>query len=92
MKKKKTTHICASLQAEGEQCFWVNEGPVLRNMSDLKNALKTMSREQFTHHTKKDGNDFAKWVGEILNCSECAMTLKKAKTKSGALRAVEQYC
>ena len=48
--------------APPEQVFFVHDGPVLSTLEDLSRALLDMSEEQFAYHTKRNGNDFARWV------------------------------
>ena len=74
-----------------EQCFWVNNGPILKNVLELRDALKSMGEKTFKHHVGKDRNDFAVWAENILEDADLAKTLKKSKTKSGASRSVGLY-
>ena len=68
--------------------FWVNNGPVLRHLLDLSKFLAIITAEQFTYHTKRSGNDFAKWVGAVLGEKTCARALEKSKTATAARLAV----
>lgn len=90
--KKATKKDSLHFQAENDQCFWINNGPVVKNAIELKEALKHISDEQFHYHTKRDGNDFAKWVEEVLQCKDCAKALRSAKSKGGAVRAINACC
>lgn len=75
--------------AEGEQCFWTNDGTILATHTDLKRALKDMKSSVYKYHT--DGrNDFASWVEAVLQDSDCANELRKAKTQKAALAAVSK--
>jgi hypothetical protein len=71
-----------------DKCFWVNNGPICKNLPDLYNAAKTMSDEQFAYHTKRNGNDFANWVRDVIGDSLCAVKIAKVKTRAGMLRAL----
>ena len=80
----------ALADAPPEQCFWVNHGPVLKNLGELRDALAHhISEAQFAHHVGAGRNDFADWVGAVLEDAACAKALRRAKTRLGALRAVE---
>lgn len=82
---KKSSLVCA----EGEQCFWTNDGKILSTLNDLKRALKDMSKDAYGHHT--DGrNDFASWVEFVLLDTDCANELRKAKTQKEALAVVSK--
>lgn len=75
----------------GEMCFWVNNGSALSSMKDLRDALRTMSEEQFLHHAGMGRNDFSAWVFGILGDKKCADDLLKAKDMKAALNAVEKH-
>lgn len=96
--KKKAEHVvriqprtlCGPCMFESPQdkAFWVNNGPVVSTLEGLREALKTMSDEQFAYHTKRAGNDFARWVDEVLCHGHCAKKLMKAPTRDHAVRAI----
>ena len=85
-KQKKNVKIISP-----EQCFWVNNGPVLRDALELRDALKSMSEATFKHHVVKDRNDFAVWAESVLEDADLAKALKKSKTKSGAHKYLDLY-
>lgn len=85
--KKKKPLVAVS----GEACFWVNNGPTLRSMQDLREALLTMTKEQFVHHTGIGRNDFSAWVGAVLGDKKCSADILKAKNTKEALLAVEKH-
>jgi outer membrane biosynthesis protein TonB len=87
---KKAESVCAGylLVATDDKAFWVNNGPVVSTLDGLREALATMTDEQFDYHTKRAGNDFAKWVDEVLCHGPCAGKLDKAKTRSSAVKAI----
>ncbi|MFH1170044.1 MAG: hypothetical protein V1704_00545 [Candidatus Vogelbacteria bacterium] len=70
--------------------FWVNNGPPLRHLLDLSKFLAIITEEQFSYHTKRAGNDFAKWVEAILGDKLCARALEKSKTVATARLAVSR--
>lgn len=78
-------------QAPDDQCFWVNNGPVLRSAADLYYAMKEMTDEQYEYHTKRDGNDFANWVRHVLDDAALAGKLARAKTRKNAIQALGEY-
>ena len=81
----------ALVQAPPDKCFWVNHGPVLKNLRELRDALATsISDEQFAFHASAGKNDFAAWIDDVLGDAKCATSLRRARTKSAALRAVER--
>lgn len=74
--------------ASAEVCFWVNNGPVLKDLKELSAALKDISPEQYGYHVEKGRNDFASWVNDILQDAACAKSLRAAKSQNAAHKAV----
>lgn len=88
-KTRKSAAVCTChAEAQGEACFWINNGPVVKNVEELGEALHKMSKEQFAHHANRGGNDFANWIENVLGCPTCAVAVRKAKTKAGAIKAL----
>ena len=78
------------VEAPSGKAFWVNFGPIVSNLRDLREALATgISDQQFTHHVTGSRNDFAAWVEDVLCDTVCATALRRAKTRAAAVRAVE---
>ncbi|MBP9760155.1 MAG: hypothetical protein KBD24_02180 [Candidatus Pacebacteria bacterium] len=75
-----------------EEAFWVNNGPIIESIVQLKQAFLSMSDEQYAYHTMREGNDFARWIRECLHDTERANRLAEAKTKSAAIRALNTAC
>ncbi len=73
-----------------EKCFWINDGPILKNLSDLSMALKYLSESQFSHHLNREKNDFSKWIGDVIGDHELAVSIKNAKTKTAAIKKVNE--
>ncbi len=76
--------------AVGDTCFWVNYGPALRDLLELRNTLREINEEQFKHHVNEIRNDFADWVGDVLEDKKTALQIKKTKTINSMLRVVEK--
>ena len=81
----------------GAVAFWVYQGPILRSLLDLAKFLEIITEEQFAHHTQRvrpdgraGGNDFARWVADIIQDKTCASALLRAKTRSAARVAVRR--
>lgn len=71
-----------------EKCFWVNNGPILRNVYELLNALKGIDAVKFMHHANKERNDFANWAADVLKDNGLARRIRRAKTQQGTARVV----
>ncbi len=72
-----------------EQCFWVNNGPILKNLEDLTNFLPNMSEESFRHHVNKEKNDFSNWINDVFCDKKLANDLLSSKTKDSILKKVK---
>ena len=75
--------------APPEQCFWVNNGQILRNVEELANALAQMSEETFHYHANKDKNDFSNWTNDVIGDKKLANDLLSSRNKESALKKVE---
>ena len=75
---------------DGERCFWVNNGPVLRNLDELYAALSEMGKDTFSHHVSKDKNDFSAWIRDALGDQKLAQDLMKTSSKKGMATKVRQ--
>ena len=87
---KKAKQKLTAINAENELCFWINNGPILRNLKDLKNALKKISEETFKYHVNKEKNDFANWVKNVLGDKILANKLAKIKTVKITTKTIEE--
>ena len=88
--KKLKTKKSNLINAENELCFWINNGPILKNLKDLKNALKKINEETFRYHVNKEKNDFADWVKNVLGDKILANKLAKIKTAKTMIKTVEE--
>lgn len=71
-----------------EQCFWVNNGPILKNLEELANALPEMSNETFHHHVNNEKNDFSNWIRDAIGDEKLANDLLSSKNKDSAFKKV----
>ena len=74
----------------GLNAFWVHQGPTLRSLADLAKFLEIITEEQFAYHVKRNGNDFSRWVAEVLQDKVAAAALARAKTRAAALTAARR--
>ncbi len=79
----------AHREAPPDKRFWVNCGPILKDLADLRDALASeISDAQFAHHVSRAHNDFARWIEDVLGDSQSAAALRRARTRNGALKAL----
>ncbi len=77
--------------AIGDRCFWVKDGPSVRDLADLRNVLLEISKEQFLYHANGMKNDFAVWTEEVLYDKKCADSIRKSKTISAMVKNIEKF-
>ena len=70
----------------GEYVFYLNDGRILRNIAELKDALNTMSNELYAYHVNSEKNDFSNWVKDIICDEKLANDLLKAKDRASAAK------
>ena len=87
-KTKKQSRV---IEAPEESYFWVFNGPILRSINDLQDALTDMTKDQFEFHIKRNGNDFARWIKDVFNEEELSKQVAKLKSKRGIQNAVKKF-
>ena len=78
--KQKPVLVCA----DGGSCFWVHDGPILKDLVELRDALAEMSPETFSYHANKERNDFADWIESILGDKTLATSFRKSRKPNTA--------
>ncbi|MBS3101699.1 hypothetical protein J4204_06240 [Candidatus Woesearchaeota archaeon] len=74
--------------AAPEQCFWINNGPILKNIEELANALPGMAEDTFRHHVNNEKNDFSSWVRDVIGDQKLANELASSKNRDSALKKI----
>lgn len=85
---KKTAKI-PQHNAPEDKCFWLSDGKVLRNLSELANALAKMDGKVFKHHVDSKKNDFAAWVKDVFGQEKLATDIKKSKTAASMAKKIQ---
>lgn len=73
---------------EPEKSFWLNCGPILRNLEGFSGVLENLDDERFGYHVNAEKNDFAKWIEEVVEDKKLAKEILKTKTRASMLKAV----
>ena len=73
-----------------EQCFWINNGPIVRNLGQLPGAIRSMKQETFMHHVNKGKNDFSNWIKHVVGDAQLANSVSKMKTKQPMIDALNK--
>lgn len=74
--------------APSEQSFWVNNGPVLKNLEELSNALQQMNDDTYCYHANSEKNDFSKWVEDVIGDHQLANALLTSKNKKSSVKKI----
>ena len=74
--------------AAPDHCFWVNNGPILKNVEELADALESISEDTYRYNANKGKNDCSKWISEIIGDNKLANDLLSAKNKNSAVNKV----
>ncbi|MFA5368161.1 MAG: hypothetical protein WC333_09805 [Dehalococcoidia bacterium] len=69
--------------------FWCNDGRMIKNIRELKDALEMMSDATYAYHANKEKNDFGKWVKDIIGDEKLARDLSKSSDKRQAFEYVK---
>ena len=73
-----------------ENCFWVNNGPIVRNIYELVSALQNMDNKTFAYHVNKDKNDFSAWVGGVLKADKLSEDLLKTTNRRKSIKKIKK--
>jgi len=60
-----------------EQRFHFRDGSDVSDLAGLKEKIESLSYEEFYNHVNEEKNDFANWIGSVLQQPELAGRLKK---------------
>jgi hypothetical protein len=97
--KKKTMHLIKKIKVHDakepvevtdERAFWVHDGGAVKSLKDLYKAIASMTPEQFAYHTVRNGNDFARWIRDVLLDPDCADKVERADTQVQALHVLKK--
>lgn len=78
------------VDAPADKHFWVNQGPTLGGLADLRTAIaESLSDEQYAYHVSREHNDFAQWIEDVLGDMQCGKALRRARTRVTAAKAVD---
>jgi hypothetical protein len=69
--------------------FWMNNGPVIKNIIELCSALKDIDETTFTHHVNKEKNDFSTWVRDAIGDKTLASNLTVSDSRKSMIRELK---
>jgi hypothetical protein len=75
-------------QVPSENAFWCNNGTVLNNLRELKDALTGMSDQTFAYHSNAIKKDFSNWIKYVIGDEQLAEDLENATNRQKAAQIV----
>ncbi|MEA2036518.1 MAG: DUF5752 family protein [Nanoarchaeota archaeon] len=73
-----------------ENCFWINNGPIIHNLYELGNAVEHIDDRTFSYHVNSDKNDFSVWVKSMLKDDVLADDLLSTTDKKTTLSKIRK--
>lgn len=77
-------------EAPAGKYFYILEGPELKSVADLKNALDWISDAQFASHVDDERNDFADWVRDVFGYDKLAQEIREALGRKSMKNVLER--
>jgi len=68
------------------------DGPTIRSIRQLRDALNRLTDEQIIFHTQEHGNDFATWIRDIFGENQCADALEKCEHIDEMSQVLDRFC
>ena len=87
-KKKTTKKPCYSKDVPPEFAFYLCDGGVLKNLKELKAALKNVDDSVFHYHVNSEKNDFANWIRNIVKDVVLARRLQAVSERKASYEVV----
>lgn len=88
---RKETCTCTNT-CQPEHGFWVNNGPIVHSLCELRDAIRGMSAEQYQYHTARNGNDFTSWIRDCFKDGALAERVARATSQAEAVRTLTKAC
>lgn len=88
-KKKRTASKKVLSDAKPKFYFKLMNGPEIKNILELANALRNMPNEVFYHHSNDQKNDFGNWIRDVFKLEELSKEIwncNKLETEVRILR------
>jgi len=88
MSKKTAKRLLADVPHE--HAFRFHDGRILRNVDELREALKTMKKDTFAFHASAQKNDFSNWVRDVIGDRKLARDLERSSNRTQAAKKVAE--
>jgi ABC-type multidrug transport system permease subunit len=70
--------------------FETKDKKKIPSLVELLKYIKNIDHETFKYHVNEKGNDFSTWVNDVLQNTDLAQKIQKAKTKEKSVNAIEK--
>ncbi len=80
----------ATTEVPAEYHFSLPDGTVIKSVSDLREALKTMDQETFSQHVNESGNDFGQWLSLALGDNDLGEKFSMLKDRQEMISELEK--
>ena len=71
-----------------DKFFYINKGPIIKNVGELAEYLKIIPDEIFIYHRNNTKNDFYNWILFVVGDVKLANEIAHAKTKNTTYKRV----
>jgi hypothetical protein len=89
MAVKKTAAKKAAKECSLEQRFWLCDGQVFSNLSQLEAALSKMNEGVWKFHVNCKKNDFANWIEDVFGEKSLGKAVRLSKNAKAAAKTVK---
>lgn len=70
--------------------FYISNGNVARDLSELLSQLKTMDDSTYGYHVNQDKNDFSNWIKYVIKDHLLANKVLKSKNRKEMIKLIDQ--
>jgi len=89
--KEENTHMINQKIIPQEKYFYLQNGHVLKNITDLKQELSGIDDENFNHHVNDQNNDFANWVIHVFEEKDLGRKILDLHTKEEMATLLDHF-
>lgn len=73
-----------------QYAFYLKNGGVLRNLTELIEALDSMPEHAFSYHANHEKNDFSSWIMDVINEPQLAGRIC-GKSREAAKNEIQKF-
>ena len=64
-----------------DKTFVMPDGTRIKNLEELRDELRFMNNDVFSHHVNNEKNDFANWIRDVIGDTELAERMMRTKSR-----------